>query len=414
MRLPTQKIHHVLTLLIAFSLPLDRRISPILIALLMLNWLLDWNWKEKVFNFRSNTIALLPLLLYLLYCLGMLYTENIRFGLKDLETKLSLLFFPLIFASKPALKKEDLHKILFYFTLGCGLAAIICFGHSIYLYYDEIRQVQAGTLHDTYTNVNFFFSSQLSYFMHPSYFAMYLSLAIGSMLYRITNLNLPQIKTLLLILYSIAFTISIFYLSSKMGIITTVIIWLLFFLHLIITYKWFWQGALLIIALGTATYYTIKSSEILSFKFKDAISAMEAEPGDSSLESSAVRITIWRTSKELIAKMPFIGFGTGDIHTELGKMYLKNGLQMHYEKKLNPHNQFFQTAITIGWTGLSTLLLSILLPAIFAYKNKNYIYLIFALLILLNALVESVLEIQVGVVFFSFFNSIITNASERE
>ena len=43
MRLPSEKIHHFLSLLLAFCIPLERRIAPILIALLVLNWLIQWN-----------------------------------------------------------------------------------------------------------------------------------------------------------------------------------------------------------------------------------------------------------------------------------------------------------------------------------------------------------------------------------
>ena len=73
------------------------------------------------------------------------------------------------------------------------------------------------------------------------------------------------------------------------------------------------------------------------------------------------------------------------------------------KKKLNAHNQFLQTFIGTGIIGF-LLLLSITLGAIIkGFINKNYLLILFSLLMILNFLVESMLQAQAGFIFFVFF-----------
>jgi hypothetical protein len=47
------------------------------------------------------------------------------------------------------------------------------------------------------------------------------------------------------------------------------------------------------------------------------------------------------------------------------------------------------------------------LPAVAAFRRKDYIYFFFIILFSMNILVESMFENQAGVVFYAFFNSLL-------
>ena len=58
----------------------------------------------------------------------------------------------------------------------------------------------------------------------------------------------------------------------------------------------------------------------------------------------------------------------------------------------NVHNQFLQTALTLGIPGILALLAMFLVPAYFAIKRRNNLLIIFLLILVLNFLVESMLQ----------------------
>ena len=94
--------------------------------------------------------------------------------------------------------------------------------------------------------------------------------------------------------------------------------------------------------------------------------------------------------------------------------YKEKNLWFTYDHKLNAHNQFIQTFISIGVLGFLTLLASIIIPMIYAIKRNNMIYVFFLLLFFINILVESMLENQAGVVFYAFFSSFLLMVSYKK
>ncbi|MCQ2318697.1 MAG: O-antigen ligase family protein [Bacteroidales bacterium] len=86
-------------------------------------------------------------------------------------------------------------------------------------------------------------------------------------------------------------------------------------------------------------------------------------------------------------------------------IYIKNALFF----ELDSHNQFFDTMISIGIVGLLLLLAYFVIPVVLMIKHRKFdvTYLIFLMIIAFNALFESVFEVQVGIIFFNFFNMLL-------
>jgi len=128
------------------------------------------------------------------------------------------------------------------------------------------------------------------------------------------------------------------------------------------------------------------------------------QPGNV-FESTDVRWKIWQASFSAIKENIIVGVGTGDVKETILNKYKEMGMEGAYQKELNPHSQYLQSFLTFGISGIVLLLASFILPMYFAFKHQQYLYLYFIIMIMLFLTTESLLEVQGGVLFYSFFNS---------
>jgi O-antigen ligase len=76
-------------------------------------------------------------------------------------------------------------------------------------------------------------------------------------------------------------------------------------------------------------------------------------------------------------------------------------------ENLNAHNQYLQTTIATGIPGLILFIVAMLSALWAAVLKPDYGYLLFLILFLFCIITESMLESEAGVIFFSFFNSLL-------
>ncbi len=323
-----------------------------------------------------------------------------------MQVKLSLLLLPLVLVSVPVTPRS-IEQVMYAFTAGCLLATFCCIGHSVYLYYDEIDRVKEGLLKDTYTNLDFFFSSNLSCFFHPSYLSMYLCFSVGFILLLFSRETdrysfARKVLIFLLLLY---FSVFVFFLASRMGMIVLILTWIFFSVRTIITSRRYGTGAVLLTLVIGGTFTLYHSSQIIASRFDYAVhSFFSANIDKTSSESSAVRMLVWSASREVITEHP-LGVGTGDVTDVLLKKYAERGMTYVHERGLNSHSQFLQTTIALGIAGGLFLVLVFGSAGVQAIRQKNLIGMLFLMNCILNFSVESMLEVQAGVLFFAFFYS---------
>jgi O-antigen ligase len=138
----------------------------------------------------------------------------------------------------------------------------------------------------------------------------------------------------------------------------------------------------------------------------DVVSGKQ-QSSPASSDGTADRILIWESSLELIQEQSIFGVGTGDVKDALLKKYEENGIVNALNRKLNAHNQYLQTAITLGLPGIIILLSGLVFAFILAVRRQNLLLLLFSVVVSFNFLVESMLERQAGVVFYSFLNALL-------
>ena len=171
-----------LLFLCSFCLPLFPSVLPVLIILITLSWFLLSSFEEKLGRLNQNKFYLLFSSIYILYLIGLCYSENLTYGYKDVELKLSLLLFPLIFGSIPLLEKQIFQSVFKGFILGCAIALILCLFYALYYYSVELYHISNNVKTD-HIGIYWFLFGKFSLFLHPSYFSMYLCLALLMILY---------------------------------------------------------------------------------------------------------------------------------------------------------------------------------------------------------------------------------------
>lgn len=377
-------------------------------AILTLIWCIR---THRSFTFRRE--FWLYFLLYSLYVVSLLWTENMELGLRDVEFKLLLLAGPLIFAyNKWSLK--DLRSLI----IGVNVVILIAFIRSIGVYmncddpFNDCLSNDANALG-----------------IHPTYMALFsvmaAVLALYNLLYK-TKIWISNKYELIIKLLSVSFfLISAFYtymVGSKAGVfglIITVTILIFVWMKNLKDKRLFKIGLVgLFLGIMLVSYKLYQKPH-----YKQAVDRLIEYNQDNAyfrykyggtywrqMESNTARILIWHISKQLIVMHP-MGVGPGDVNDVLKARYKRMNLQLLAERGLNPHNQFVQIFLGLGIIGFIVFTMIIGYNFMLAYKRKYVLLSVFGAFVLMNVIFESILEHQHGVFFIVFFALIFEQVS---
>ena len=389
---------------LAFAIPCAKKLIPLVIGIVFISAIVRTIRLKK---FQPPARIGLPLGLLILYALligGLCYTDEPERGLMELEIKLSFLIFPLLSWMLPNIGLESYRKISQSFVLGC-LAFLI------------ITVTRAAAISFQAHDLSFMSYENLSWYIHPTYAALYQSFAIyllaDAALEKKYLLNKPSIHALAMA----CMLIFIGLLASKAGLIGAIITILLCSLKAF--QKRIAFGKIMVVAFAAATL-VITTTAVLPQSAHRVQMAMQdlhvsenqtaatTATGDTevhtvSLSSTQLRLVTWQASWQVLLAHPF-GAGTGGVQKILDGLYLMEGETFAEEHHLNAHNQFLQTGAEHGWAGLAVLILLLITLIRFAStSNGLHTAQVFTLLCGMNFLFESFLEVQAGIVFFSFW-----------
>jgi O-antigen ligase len=404
-----KKIFFYSCLLLAFFLPVWPAVLPVITIVMAINWAVSGTYIEVVPEFtkerwRIHILAFISL--YILYLAGMFYTSDYANGWFDLEVKLSLLIFPVIFATSDLRVFDHTRLRVFYgsFIAGCLSGSLILLGHAwMGKYYQGVADA--------------FYYTNLGWYFHPGYLAMYYTFAAGMVLYHLSAdfSGRPDYKNIFCILVVLWLQVMLFLLSSKAGLLMFGITEMLFILLLLLQ-KVVITRVLLVATVMTTVF--LLCARIFPFAFERVLQAKTAISSSKSVlpdsyDGTTARMEIWKVSFSLVKKHPLFGVGTGDVKAALLAGYQQNHLYPVVQKKLNAHNQYFQTFIAIGLTGIVVLVALFLIPLYGSFRRGDYLYALLILIFSFNILFESMLETQAGVVFYAFFNAFLFATGAR-
>lgn len=404
---PTRLEDRVMTFLVMVlmgALVLWPNAVPLSIALVAVTVVLmrlrsaDRSWVRPL---DAPTLMLLALF-YGWHLVGMAWSSNMTYGLFDLEVKASLLVFPVFFWVWPKQHRIDIDRVLALFCWVNVLAVALCSAVAVWRFASELHLRGQGLLPADPAYTNHFFESRFSLFLHPGYMAMYLCMALG--LWVLTgawrshgrSTNAAVIGALLL---------GVMLCNSKMGWITAVlvIVQAIMALHKEPVLR---RPLVIMAAVGALAFGGLLIAfPTVSGKITQAFEATGAIDPTSD-QSSQLRRMVWKSALSVIAEAPTLGVGTGDVKDALQARFTAFGYVVPAAKHMNAHGQFLQSAAALGAIG-GALALGVVVSLLLSGRRDGLAMLL-GLLTLLNWSVESMAEVQAGVVFLGSMAWLIT------
>ena len=377
-------------LLIAFLLPFG-----INYGIFMIIWVICFfafgDVKSGLQKVLTNKWLYVFSVFFLWHAIGCFFSVNKEEAISGIEIKLPFLFFPVLIFSHN-FRNLDIRKIVISFVSGCFIVSSFCLFRAFYLFYSE--------------HINSFFYSDFTFFLHPSYFAMYLIFAqlIVILYYKKWLAHLKNLNFKIGFI-SIVFMSCIFLASSKMGLIVSLIVLpsTLFMVLYQMGQKKIFIAAIFTLVLVVSLSYKFFPTPFERLKQAFVVTTSSQSIDLSDAESTAVRILIWKEAIEIIKDHFLVGTTVGDAKDVLIQAYQKKGITGAITKKLNAHNQYLQTFIGTGLFGFILLVLMTVGIIIYGFLKKNFLLSLFGVVLTLNFLVESMLQAQAGFIFFTFF-----------
>ncbi len=96
-----RKIYILLLCLLVIFMTTSVFMTNLVWVLLLANWVLEWNWREKFSDFRQNHLLHAFLVLLAVHLLWLLGTDNLSYALYDMQKKLPLFLLPLVILTTP-------------------------------------------------------------------------------------------------------------------------------------------------------------------------------------------------------------------------------------------------------------------------------------------------------------------------
>jgi O-antigen ligase len=354
----------------------------------------------KIYN--KNRPKLLPkllvpfILLYLIYLVGLIYSNNIEYGLKIILKISALLIIPITFLLRGSVSIKEVELTKKYFVLGtfswCGLALII----SIASYFIN------GKL-DLFT----YYGLAEVLHLHPTYQSFYI---LASLFFLPM---LPSIKKNYKIIIYLFLLIFLFLLQSRIAYLSLIIL----SFHQIFLYTKKKSMALLLILvpllIGLFIYLnplTQRLSELKNIKYSiDEVGTIQ-ENGINQ------RLWLWQNAVAQIRNSPYVGFGLGSQKSHfrwvIEKDLLFNSYNNQYTQsaknlsKINLHNQYLQYLYEFGTFGLAVFLIVLIIIGKLLYNKRLFGEILIFSIFSIFMLTENMLDRQMGIYVFTFLISL--------
>lgn len=340
--------------------------------------------KERQLHFGPMQGAMV--LLYLLNLSG-LDSDAGRF---ELEKKLSLLLFPLIFAVT-TLSKQDLEKVFKIFFIS-GLVGLTFIYGRLGFHYFKTQELLA--YHEMLEGTG----------LHPSYCILYMLTGFFGYSTVLLQHDVNRKKNLIwIVLLLLAFVPFLALAAAKLQIINFLVCILVFFVLLRKQIS-LWVPVAVLGVTVAAMLLAYSVSPQVQDRMRDFSQArQEIAPNDTNQTSTSARKYMWQSALKVIGKNPVLGVGAGKESAALMEEYTAIDFQFGMYHNTDAHNQFLATTISHGFIGLLVLLFICLYPLTQNRFTRQPMFWFFYLPVLLTAMVESIFGVQKGIVFFCLF-----------
>lgn len=394
---PANRISYYHVLLLMASLPFDMFYSHIILISFTLHTLIHLD-KSRLKSLRTFKLLVLPSVLFITI-IATIYTINPKAAFNEWTLRIPLLLFPVVFLLNGLDWKKYRENLLMGFSLVCALTVFYLFTMvliTVRFYHMPLRAVFG----EGFTNHNF--SGPLK--IHATFFSFQL---VISLVYLLSVLIRGVTSKWLRNIYIISCLILI---SGMIQLSSKSILIILFVAVNVVLPLYLLQGkqrrrymitGWLITVTGIAAILNIST-----FRDRYVTLLKEDVSTDKTLpRNSDSRFERWRVAAVRIKDRPLLGYGSGmEVGLLKGDFY-KAKMYSSFLKGLNSHNQYISFILKSGIWGLAVYILTLVYGFNIAFKRKDVLFISFMLIIAVVSVSENVLDVDKGVMFYSFFFS---------
>lgn len=406
----TEKLNALTLSAIAFLIPFNSLVNRYVLGVFLVSSFVMYISRPDKLLIKKYKGFIALFLLFLIYGISFLYSHHLNLARIDFEKKLPLFLLPLAFVIiKPGQNRT--RQLYWAFLAGVVSVTVVCGGYFIY------HTLSDPHFHRVLVNHPFYqMYSRFYIFGNTNYFAVYLNMGVLLILGMLGKTPCQVYKKRMKWFMYIGLFLFVglsFVISSRSGIVTTVILLVFSAYYLVkIRYFRFVSMALLILA----GFYIARNYRFNNYiqLFDRMIHSSGSVQDKDLLEKSTLRLVFWKASLEIIRDNLWFGVGTGDVKSEIQAKYKEMGVYDELHENDDPHNQFLRTFIATGLPGFLALAGVFVFGLWRAIQTKDYFLLGFLILIMIHLFFKSMLFREDGVIFFGFFYGLLYSANVRE
>jgi len=388
------KISYYHLLLFLASLPFDRFYSHLILISFIIHTLIQLRKQNVKPIFKWRTLILQSVFFVTVF--STFYSINKPEAYNEWGKQITILLFPLIFCLTAIDLKKYRPALLLDFSL-------VCTATIVYLYFDAFRTIRhyhlplSTILTTAFINHNF--SQPID--MHATFFSMQVVIALVYLLSVLIKERVLSYKIFYAICVAILF-LGLIQLCSKSIFFCLFILINLAVPFFLLEGKRRRNFILISASVSILAVVGIYKSDT----FKDRyITDLKTDLTEARIGSSESRLTRWQVTGELIAKHPVIGYGAGSEIGLLQKAFYEKKYYDSYLHKLNAHSEYLSFLLKSGIIGLFIYIATLIAGFRMAIKRKDLLFFSFMLLIAIISSSENMLDVDKGIIFYSFFFS---------
>jgi O-antigen ligase len=386
--------------MVAFLLPLKVHYSNIAIGVAVFFWLVTFSKERLKQDTATLTVFCIFCSLYLIEILGLVHSDNLRYGFFLLETKLALLIFPvIIFLS--SITQKHVTYVLRAFMAGVTAASLICMVLAIQKLLEIKVPLSWFFTDDRFHNQKF--TEPIS--IHPAYLSFCISILIFYIIEREWKHRKLRPVWVGLLLF---FGLCLFILMSRAAIAAFALALLVYVVYEILHRKQFLVTGLTLLAIFFLTVF-ITLSYVPDFRARmlELTENYEVILKSDNGSSTSLHVQQWYCAWNSVNGIQLIwGLGTGDEKDALTECYTENQFKWLIKLKLDAHNEYLSSLVRHGIIGVILLFLNLVVAIVLALKSRSPLYLTFIVMVIIHAISVSILYGQVSLIIYSLFNTL--------
>ena len=332
---PIDRIYQYLFIGAMFLLPLTVFGNNLAIWSITLIWLFSGNYLEKFKAVWSNKLARASILFFTIHIFGLIWTENIEWGLTILRKMLPFLLVLPIFLT--IARRENANYYINSFFLAIAISETC----SYLIWLGIIEPFKYATINNP--------TPLMSHISYNPFLAFAFYLVVDKLF---SESNLSLFMRSLYTFFAITITVNMFITGGRAGQV-------MFFAGIVILAFQHFRNSqtkaflISVILIGSISITAYSSSELFKNRLDD-ISQHIIEYDEHPNTSVGQRITFVSNSLELFYRSPIYGLGTGDFPKEYKK--INNINTPNVRTTVQPHNMYMLILVQLGILGLLSFL----------------------------------------------------------